>query len=60
MTGSELQHLVYALHEIAVNHDKWMKDYRYDKHSNEFHFDKETFTGTEPSAWFDLPGTQDW
>ena len=37
MTVSELEFIINALHEIALNHRKWSEDYRYSPKSNEFY-----------------------
>ena len=36
MTDDELDLIVSALGEIAINHKEWAKDYVYNNHTNEF------------------------
>ncbi|MDY6801104.1 MAG: aminotransferase class V-fold PLP-dependent enzyme [Bacteroidota bacterium] len=35
-TDQEIDYIVNAVSEIAKNHQKWSKDYHYNKHTNEF------------------------
>ncbi|MEL6674633.1 MAG: aminotransferase class V-fold PLP-dependent enzyme [Bacteroidota bacterium] len=36
MSNQELQYILSAIHEVAVNHPAWGEDYRYDNRSNEY------------------------
>jgi len=54
-TDQEIDYIVHAIAEIAQNHQKWEKDYHYDKHTNEFIHQK--FVGKQKhnlDNWFAL------
>ncbi|MFO7844712.1 MAG: aminotransferase class V-fold PLP-dependent enzyme [Bacteroidales bacterium] len=54
-TNQEVDYIVDAVAEIARNHQKWSKDYHYDKHINEFIHHK--FVGKQKhnlDNWFAL------
>ena len=54
-TDQEIDYIVHAIAEIAQNHQKWEKDYHYDKHTNEFIHQK--FVGIQKhnlDNWFAL------
>lgn len=42
MTNEELNTITDAVKQVAKNHKEWEKDYRYDKHTNEFYHFAET------------------
>ena len=35
-TNDEIEFICNSIKELAENHEKWSKDYNYDKNSNEF------------------------
>ena len=55
MTNNELDLLVFATGEIQKNHQKWQKDYVYNRYTNEFrHFDEPEDKTIRIKPWFDL------
>ena len=36
MTDNELKIIISAINDIAINHEKWGKEYNYNNHTNEF------------------------
>ncbi|MBK7028605.1 MAG: aminotransferase class V-fold PLP-dependent enzyme [Bacteroidales bacterium] len=53
MTDKELDNVMIALQQISVNHKSWVKDYLYNKHTNEFiHIDEWHQKDELVSTWF--------
>lgn len=57
MTDEELDKFIRAIREIRENHKEWAKDYRYDKHANEFyHKSIERDEVEKIKPWFEMKG----
>jgi selenocysteine lyase/cysteine desulfurase len=55
MTNNELDHILNALEEISLHHQTWMKEYMYNKHTNEFRHIRDNCQITERvNGWFTL------
>lgn len=55
MTNAELETLIEAVGEISKNHQSWQKDYRYNRHTNEFkHIDEPEDKTVLIKDWFRL------
>lgn len=55
MTNYELDHILNALEEISLHHQTWMKEYMYNKHTNEFRHIRDNCQITERvNGWFTL------
>ena len=55
MKNSELDHILSALKEISIHHQTWMKDYMYNKHTNEFRHIRDNCQITDRvNEWFKL------
>lgn len=55
MTNNELEHILNALEEISLHHQTWMKEYMYNKHTNEFRHIRDNCQITERvNGWFTL------
>ncbi|MEA5108812.1 Cysteine desulfurase [bioreactor metagenome] len=55
MKNSELDHILSALKEISIHHQTWMKDYMYNKHTNEFRHIQDNCQITDRvNEWFKL------
>jgi len=54
MTDEELQYIINALRQIERFHNVWIKDYFYDKHTNEFIHRSDTNEKNFISNWFHL------
>lgn len=55
MTDDELKTILRAVEEIALNITEWQKDYRYDKHKNEFyHISSNGEELAKIKYWFEL------
>lgn len=55
MTNAELETLIEAVSEISKNHQSWQKDYRYNRHTNEFkHIDEPEDKTVLIKDWFRL------
>jgi selenocysteine lyase/cysteine desulfurase len=55
MKNSELDHILSALKEISIHHQTWMKDYMYNKHTNEFrHIQDNCHITNRVNEWFKL------
>jgi selenocysteine lyase/cysteine desulfurase len=55
MKNSELDHILSALKEISIHHQTWMKDYMYNKHTNEFrHIRDNCHITNRVNEWFKL------
>lgn len=55
MTDEELDIIISAVKEIAVNYTEWSSDYIYNSHTNEFHHKKDTAESSEKiKEWFDF------
>ena len=55
MTNYELDHILNALEEISLHHQTWMKEYMYNKHTNEFRHIRDNCQITEKvNGWFTL------
>lgn len=55
MRDAELDFVVGAIREIALNHSDWGKDYLYNKHTNEFrHKDAPVDETVKVMRWFNL------
>lgn len=55
MTDEELDLIIQAINEVALNADRWIEDYKYAVEVNEFfHKTKEKELKGEISNWFDL------
>jgi len=54
MTNDELLYISYAIRETAKNADVWGKDYKYDRHTNEFNHCNSTDRSSAVSEWFNL------
>lgn len=55
MSNEELMTILKALQEISLNHKEWMKDYVYNKHTNEFKHINDNCKITERvNEWFVL------
>jgi len=54
-TNREVRFIMDAIKDIAINGEKYAKDYRYDKHTNEFYY--QGVPGQRPAMvqkWFEL------
>jgi len=56
MTDSDLLHITGALRQIRDNIGRWMNDYTYDRHTNEFRNKSALVPGNaiSPESWFHL------
>jgi selenocysteine lyase/cysteine desulfurase len=54
MTNEDLDFILDAINQIALNHREWSEDYDYDKRKNEFFYKHDVPGPTEVDAWFDL------
>jgi selenocysteine lyase/cysteine desulfurase len=55
MTDAELSEITGAIRQVVTNIDEWKKDYRYDKHTNEFyHYRYTDDTDSLTAGWFSL------
>ncbi|MBS4034065.1 MAG: aminotransferase class V-fold PLP-dependent enzyme [Ignavibacterium sp.] len=55
MTGYELNLIIKAVEEIVINISEWEKDYKYDKHKNEFyHISSNGDELKKIKKWFEL------
>ncbi len=55
MKNSELDYILSALKEISIHHQTWMKDYMYNKHTNEFrHIRDNCHITNRVNEWFKL------
>ncbi|GAP42706.1 selenocysteine lyase [Lentimicrobium saccharophilum] len=55
MTNNELDHILNALEEISLHHQTWMKEYMYNKHTNEFrHIQDNCQITNRVNEWFKL------
>lgn len=55
MTNEELEYITDAIEKISINGNDWGKEYRYDKHTNEFfHLKFKQDTIGLPDSWFEL------
>lgn len=54
MTDSELETILRAIHEIALNHSEWGKDYEYNKKTNEFRHRSQCESTIKVGNWFSL------
>jgi selenocysteine lyase/cysteine desulfurase len=53
MTDSELNYVVNAINQIAINHQEWSKDYIYNKKTNEFrHINDPIDKTSRIESWF--------
>lgn len=54
LTDEELETILHAIREVALHHQEWVSDYDYDKHTNEFRYNKPFQPAVEPGSWFVL------
>ena len=54
MTDEELLTFSEAIRQIATNHQEWIKDYIYNKHTNEFRHISGATGATSTDSWFTL------
>jgi hypothetical protein len=54
MTNEEIYHFTEALQQIVDNIQEWKKDYTYNKHTNEFEFNKQPQEAFNVDHWFRL------
>lgn len=55
MTNEELEYITDAIEQVSVNGNEWGKDYKYDKHTNEFyHVNFQKQESGEYNSWFEL------
>ncbi len=55
MTDADVHALCDAVQAVAENHKRWLTDYRYDPHTNDFlHRDADHRWAESVDAWFDL------
>ncbi len=55
MTNAELVYVIDAINEVALNHQKWAKDYNYSSHTNEFNYWKPIADDIEKvRGWFSI------
>jgi selenocysteine lyase/cysteine desulfurase len=54
MTAEEVDYTTDALRQIVRNHKRWMNDYTYNKHTNEFHLNLTHQGKPDPARWLKL------
>ncbi len=54
MTNDEIQYIIQSIDEIARNYKKWVNDYHYDIHTNEFKHQSEKSLDSIVKSWFSL------
>jgi selenocysteine lyase/cysteine desulfurase len=54
ITDQEVVFIADALRQISNNHNKWSRDYKYNKHTNEFRLIHEQNGGEDINAWLTL------
>lgn len=52
MTEAEINYIIDAIDNIAKHHTSWIKDYRYNSHSNEFKHHSESSLKKMVDPWF--------
>lgn len=52
MTDEELEVIIDAIKQIALNHEEWAKDYRYSTLTNEFYHYQEEDRDAQIKGWF--------
>jgi selenocysteine lyase/cysteine desulfurase len=54
MSNEELEHILKAIHEVAINHREWGLDYEYNKKTNEFIHKSQPESSIQVEPWFNL------
>lgn len=52
MTEKEIDYICNAIDAVVINHKKWLKDYHYDAHRNDFIHKSGKSTFTNVNSWF--------
>jgi selenocysteine lyase/cysteine desulfurase len=54
MTDREVVYIADALRQISLKHKEWIRDYDYNKHTNEFRLNKENPSAIDINKWLTL------